>query len=146
MPGGGFAHGPLHGVDDDKTLGAGVADLDVAGAAGREAEFEAAGKQVLAAVPGVRFVNFGHLGDGNLHVNVMHHASDPDQARRARAAKSAVLELTLSLGGTISGEHGVGLTKLDWLPRMRGEKQVAVMRAVKSALDPHGIMNPGKGF
>lgn len=89
---------------------------------------------------------FGHLGDGNLHVNVMHDASDPDQARRAREAKEAVLEMTLSLGGTISGEHGVGITKLAWLERMRGPEAVTAMRAVKAAFDPHGVMNPGKAY
>ncbi|MFP5222292.1 MAG: FAD-binding oxidoreductase [Acidobacteriota bacterium] len=89
---------------------------------------------------------FGHLGDGNLHVNIMHDASDPDQARRALEAKQAVLEMTISLGGTISGEHGVGLTKLAWLSRMRGPEAVAAMQAVKLALDPHGIMNPGKAY
>jgi len=89
---------------------------------------------------------FGHLGDGNLHVNIMHDASDPDQARRAQDAKQAVLEMTIALGGTISGEHGVGLTKLAWLSRMRGPETVAAMQAVKLALDPHGIMNPGKAY
>jgi len=89
---------------------------------------------------------FGHLGDGNLHVNIMHDASDADQARRALEAKQAVLEMTISLGGTISGEHGVGLTKLAWLSRMRGPEAVAAMQAVKFALDPHGIMNPGKAY
>ena len=89
---------------------------------------------------------FGHLGDGNLHVNIMHDASDADQARRALDAKQAVLEMTIALGGTISGEHGVGLTKLAWLSRMRGPETVAAMQAVKFALDPHGIMNPGKAY
>ncbi|WP_027189641.1 FAD-binding oxidoreductase [Fundidesulfovibrio putealis] len=89
---------------------------------------------------------FGHLGDGNLHVNIMHDASDADQARRALDAKQAVLEMTIALGGTISGEHGVGLTKLAWLSRMRGPEAVAAMQAVKFALDPHGIMNPGKAY
>lgn len=95
---------------------------------------------------GLAILAFGHLGDGNLHVNVMHDGSDQDQARRANLAKEAVLELTISLGGTISGEHGVGLTKLPWLARMRGEAAVEAMRAVKAALDPRGIMNPGKAY
>lgn len=95
---------------------------------------------------GLTILAFGHLGDGNLHVNVMHDASAPGQAERAAQAKSRVLDLTLSLGGTISGEHGVGLTKLPWLERMRGPEQVALMRAVKAAFDPHGIMNPGKAY
>jgi glycolate oxidase subunit GlcD len=95
---------------------------------------------------GLTILAFGHLGDGNLHVNIMHDAAVPGEAERAAKAKEAVLELTITLGGTISGEHGVGLTKLPWLTRMRGVEQVEAMRAVKAALDPHGIMNPGKAY
>ena len=95
---------------------------------------------------GLTILAFGHLGDGNLHVNVMHNGGDPDQVQRARQAKESVLELTIALGGTISGEHGVGLTKLPWLARMRGQETLEAMRSVKAALDPHGIMNPGKAY
>jgi len=89
---------------------------------------------------------FGHLGDGNLHINVIHDASDAAAAERARKAKDAVLALAVSLGGTISGEHGVGLSKLSWLEAMRGAPAVAAMRRIKSALDPNNIMNPGKAY
>ena len=95
---------------------------------------------------GLTILAFGHLGDGNLHVNVMYDASVPEQAQQALAAKSQVLELALSLGGTISGEHGLGLTKKDWLPRKAGSEAVALMHAVKAVFDPHGIMNPGKAY
>jgi D-lactate dehydrogenase (cytochrome)/glycolate oxidase len=95
---------------------------------------------------GLTILAFGHLGDGNLHVNIMYDASDPDQAARAARAKEGVLGLTISLGGTISGEHGVGLTKLPWLERMRGRENVEAMRRIKTALDPMGIMNPGKAY
>ena len=102
--------------------------------------------RVLGSGLGLTILAFGHLGDGNLHVNIMHDASDPDQAARAAKAKEEVLGLTISLGGTISGEHGVGLTKLSWLEPMRGHDTVEAMRMVKAALDPKGIMNPGKAY
>lgn len=80
---------------------------------------------------------FGHLGDGNVHVSLVGPPSaDHD-------ADDAVLALALSLGGTISAEHGVGTAKAGWLERCRGAGQVAAMRAIKDALDPQAIMNPG---
>lgn len=87
---------------------------------------------------------FGHLGDGNIHVNVMYDASRPGDPERVAAAKARVLDLTLSLGGTVSGEHGTGLTKAAYAARQLGEEERALMRAVKAAFDPTGIMNPGK--
>jgi len=95
---------------------------------------------------GITVLAFGHLGDGNLHVNILHDASDPDQALRAKKAKASVLDLTIRLGGTISGEHGVGLSKLPLMETMRGRDQLEVMHAVKAAFDPYGIMNPGKAY
>jgi FAD/FMN-containing dehydrogenase len=95
---------------------------------------------VAAAVPDVADVRtflFGHLGDGNVHVNVLGPA--PDDPR----VDDAVLELVLDCGGTISAEHGVGAAKASWLERARGAAEVAAMRAVKAALDPAGILNPG---
>ncbi|GFK93461.1 putative FAD-linked oxidoreductase [Fundidesulfovibrio magnetotacticus] len=100
----------------------------------------------IARSRGLVPVVFGHLGDGNLHVSLMHDASEPDQARHAAQAKQEVLALTIELGGTISGEHGVGVSKLDWLERMRGPEAVSIMRQVKAVFDPHGIMNPGKAY
>jgi len=95
---------------------------------------------------GVLVMAFGHLGDGNLHVNVLYDAASPAQSDAAGKAKQAALELALSLGGTISGEHGVGLTKLDWLPRQTGADLQALMRGVKAVFDPRNIMNPGKAY
>ena len=92
---------------------------------------------VEQATPGARVILFGHLGDGNVHVNVL----GPDAGDER--ADDAVLELVLALGGTISAEHGVGVAKARWLARARGPEAVAAMRAIKRALDPDGRMNPG---
>jgi glycolate oxidase len=85
---------------------------------------------------------YGHAGDGNLHVNVLWE--DPAGAERAPAAVEAVIDAALACGGTITGEHGVGLAKRPFLRRELGDAQVALMRAVKQAWDPAGILNPGK--
>jgi FAD/FMN-containing dehydrogenase len=92
---------------------------------------------VAAAAPGARVIAFGHLGDGNLHVNLL--GPEPGDGR----ADDAVLELVLAHGGTISAEHGVGVAKAHWLEAARGAAEVAAMRAVKAALDPSGLLNPG---
>lgn len=89
---------------------------------------------------------FGHLADGNLHVNIMYHKAD---AREARSAEKAVLQLmkkVVALGGAISGEHGIGLAKTPFLRLQHSPAEVRAMQAVKAALDPHGILNPGKMF
>ncbi len=93
--------------------------------------------EAAAAAGGVRVVLFGHLGDGNVHVNVL--GPDPEDQR----VDDAVLELVLACGGTISAEHGVGVAKAGWLERARGGEQVAAMRRIKRALDPDGLLNPG---
>ena len=98
----------------------------------------------IDAVPGAveqagaeRVILFGHLGDGNVHVNVL--GADPDDER----ADEAVLELAIACGGTISAEHGVGVAKAAYLERARGPVEVAAMRAIKRALDPQNLLNPG---
>lgn len=102
--------------------------------------------QALGAERGLKMLLFGHLGDGNLHVNIMHDASNADELDRARRTKEDVLRTTIELGGTLSGEHGVGLTKLPYLHWQIGEPERALMREVKKAFDPSGILNPGKGY
>jgi FAD/FMN-containing dehydrogenase len=92
---------------------------------------------VEEAVPGTYCIVFGHLGDGNLHINLLGPAPDDE------VADDAVLALVLELGGTISAEHGIGRAKRKWLVADRGEADVAAMRAIKRALDPRGILNPG---
>ncbi|WP_027185888.1 FAD-binding oxidoreductase [Desulfovibrio inopinatus] len=89
---------------------------------------------------------FGHLGDGNLHVNIMHHATNPDERKRALEAKELVLTAVIELQGVLSGEHGVGLTKLPYLSLQLGATERKLMRRIKAAFDPKGILNPGKGI
>ncbi|MDQ4035385.1 MAG: FAD-binding oxidoreductase [Chloroflexota bacterium] len=95
---------------------------------------------VAAAAPGARAIVYGHVGDGNLHVNVL--GPEPEN----HAADDAVLELVLELGGSVSAEHGIGVAKVAWLVRDRGPEAVAAMRAIKDAWDPGGIMNSGVMF
>ncbi|MEX2381156.1 MAG: FAD-linked oxidase C-terminal domain-containing protein [Opitutales bacterium] len=89
---------------------------------------------------------FGHAGDGNFHVNIMFNRDDAEQAEKAREAVYKVMEKVLSLGGTISGEHGIGLAKTPFFPMEHSEAEIRAMRAIKDALDPNGILNPGKIF
>ncbi|MGX7669566.1 FAD-binding oxidoreductase [Plantactinospora sp. DSM 117369] len=86
----------------------------------------------------------GHAGDGNMHPNIVVDRADPANLERGRRAFDAIMELGLSLGGTCTGEHGVGLLKRDWLAREIGPVGLRVHRAVKDALDPTGLLNPGK--
>jgi glycolate oxidase len=87
-----------------------------------------------------------HAGDGNTHPNIVYDATDPDSERRARAAFGEVMQAAIDLGGTITGEHGVGRAKRDALPDQLGPDVMALTRRIKAALDPQGILNPGAGF
>jgi glycolate oxidase len=89
---------------------------------------------------------FGHLADGNLHVNIMYHRENPAECRAAECAVQRLMETVVSLGGAISGEHGIGLAKTPFLRLQHNPAQVRAMLAVKHALDPKGILNPGKMF
>ena len=92
---------------------------------------------------GVLICTFGHAGDGNMHPTVVYDASDPGEVERARGAFEAILALALTLGGTITGEHGVGLLKRPYLAGELGDAH-DLHRAIKAALDPSGVFNPGK--
>ena len=94
----------------------------------------------------LNIASFGHAGDGNIHCNIMYEKTDPDQSRRAHAAVDKLFEATLALGGTITGEHGVGITKMEFLPLEIGEAERAIMKGIKQVFDPHNILNPGKIF
>jgi FAD/FMN-containing dehydrogenase len=100
----------------------------------------------LEAESGLPIVCFGHLGDGNIHVNLMIDADDPVECERAERVKARIFEVAVELGGTISGEHGIGIMKSDFLPIALSAPTIEAMRKIKDALDPNGIMNPGKIF
>ncbi|MCG8615059.1 MAG: FAD-binding protein [Desulfobacterales bacterium] len=95
---------------------------------------------------GLTVVSFGHAGDGNIHCNIMYNRQDKDQAERAHKAVDDLFEKTLALGGTITGEHGVGITKMKYLPQEIGATELALMKGVKKVFDPNNILNPGKIF
>jgi glycolate oxidase len=104
-----------------------------------------AGIEEVSARHGVLIGTFGHAGDGNMHPTVVYDHRDPDAVARARAAFDAIVGLALSLGGTVSGEHGVGLLKTGHLDAELGEAR-ALGLAIKDAWDPAGTMNPGKAL
>ena len=95
---------------------------------------------------GLTLVSFGHAGDGNLHCNIMYDKRDADQAQRAEKAVDELFAATLDLGGTITGEHGVGITKMKYLPREIRSTELALMKGIKKVFDPENILNPGKIF
>ena len=100
---------------------------------------------VEQAFPGARVLAFGHLGDGNVHFNVRPPAGDGGWLAREGAAVSRLVhDLVIAEGGSISAEHGIGQTKLAELARTADPVRLGVMRAIKQALDPHGLLNPGK--
>ena len=87
---------------------------------------------------------FGHAGDGNIHVNIMLDPAMPAADPRAQAALDDLFRQVLAWGGSITGEHGIGLAKLRWWPTAADANVRALHRRVKRALDPRGILNPGK--
>ncbi|HJR74877.1 MAG TPA: FAD-linked oxidase C-terminal domain-containing protein [Luteimonas sp.] len=102
------------------------------------------GIQALAREFDLPIVAFGHAGNGNLHANILYDPDDAGQDARAQAALPRLFALTLELGGTLSGEHGIGLAKRDFMARAFDAPTLAAMRAVKAAFDPNGLLNPGK--
>jgi glycolate oxidase len=89
-------------------------------------------------------MKYGHIGDGNLHVALFIDVEDKDQWDRLRVAADKIHRAALSLGGTVSSEHGIGLSRAEYLPEQVGIEALQVMRSIKKALDPKGILNPGK--
>jgi D-lactate dehydrogenase len=94
----------------------------------------------------IRIVNFGHAGNGNIHVNLLVDPDDADEMARAASCLAEVFDCVVALGGTLSGEHGVGLEKRDFVDREIPPAELALMRAIKAQFDPKGILNPGKGL
>jgi len=97
----------------------------------------------IAGKYGLLIVNFGHAGDGNIHANVM---IDDSELEKGRSAVREIFQETLRLGGSISGEHGIGLAKSEYLPMELGPATINAMQKIKQALDPNNILNPGKIF
>ena len=99
-----------------------------------------------AAAFGLQIGTFGHMGDGNLHPTFLADERDSDEMHRVHQALDAIVKKTLDLGGTITGEHGVGLAKKPWLRQQLGDDTLDLMRQLKKTLDPAGVLNPGKMF
>lgn len=95
---------------------------------------------------GLRIAVVGHAGDGNMHPTIVYQPGDPDEFARAQRAFDEILEIGLSLGGTVTGEHGVGKIKREWLEREIGPVGMRVHREIKRALDPENLFNPGSMF
>jgi glycolate oxidase len=98
----------------------------------------------IAAKHDVRIGTFGHAGDGNLHPDLVFERGDPTGEATTEAVKKDLYRAALDLGGTVTGEHGIGMARRDWLEAQKGADAVRVMRSIKAALDPLGILNPGR--
>jgi glycolate oxidase len=100
--------------------------------------------EAIAAKHDVRIGTFGHAGDGNLHPDLVLDRGDPRGEAITKAVQADLYRAALDLGGTVTGEHGIGSARREWLEEQRGTEAVRVMRAIKTALDPQGLLNPGK--
>ena len=103
-----------------------------------------AGLKTLSARHGIPIVSFGHAGNGNMHVNLLYRPEDPAQSAAAPACLAAVFDLVLALDGTLSGEHGIGMAKRDFLSKAIHANALDLMHRIKAQFDPDGILNPGK--
>lgn len=105
------------------------------------------GVKEIAGRYGITTICYGHAGDGNIHVNILKDKmNDADWERDLDNAIREIFELTVSLGGTISGEHGIGYSQRSYLPIALGEHELSLMKKIKKAMDPNNVMNPGKIF
>jgi glycolate oxidase len=100
----------------------------------------------LSEESNIKIVNFGHAGDGNIHVNIMVDKADNEEYAKGKSLVAQIFKDALSLGGTISGEHGVGLTKADYLGMELSKNEIDIMKSIKGIFDPKNILNPGKIF
>ncbi|MEV5298919.1 FAD-binding oxidoreductase [Amycolatopsis methanolica] len=105
-----------------------------------------AGCQRISEEVGLRIAVVGHAGDGNMHPTIVYQPDDEDEFARARRAFDEILDMGLKLGGTVTGEHGVGKIKKEWLEREIGPVGMRVHRQIKQALDPENLFNPGSMF
>ena len=104
------------------------------------------GLEALSRQFEVPIVNFGHAGNGNLHVNLLIDPDNAEQARRATPCLDAVFNLVLSLDGSLSGEHGIGWAKRQFVDRELDALSLQLMRGIKQEFDPDNILNPGVGL
>lgn len=104
------------------------------------------GLEKLSTKHDISIVNFGHAGNGNIHVNLLFDPDDEAQNNNAHQCLDAVFDLVLELDGTLSGEHGVGIEKRDFVDREIEPVTLAIMKRIKKEFDPKGILNPGKMF
>jgi len=102
--------------------------------------------EALREETGLFMACFGHAGDGNIHFNIMLDKTDPAALKKAEAVVEKVFDETLALGGTLSGEHGIGITKAPYLSKEVGPETLKLMKRIKKIFDPNGILNPGKIF
>jgi glycolate oxidase len=102
--------------------------------------------RAIARKYGLLIPIFGHAGDGNLHPNILCDRADAEEVARVREAAREIFETAVALGGTLSGEHGIGVLKKQFMHLDLGDDALSVMRRIKDAIDPAGIMNPGKIF
>lgn len=100
----------------------------------------------LAEDLGLLILTFGHAGDGNIHVNIMLDRSNPAEAEHGELAKARLFDKTIALGGTLSGEHGIGFSKAGFMPIEFDEATLSLMKRIKHLFDPKDILNPGKIF
>jgi len=100
----------------------------------------------LRHATGLTMVSFGHAGDGNIHFTVMLDKNDPVAQKKANTVIESIFDFTLKLGGTLSGEHGIGITKSSYVHKELDSGQQYLMKQIKKAFDPKGILNPGKIF
>ena len=98
----------------------------------------------IGEATGVRYLTYGHAGDGNMHVNFLW--DDPSERPAVEGAIARLMRATVALGGTLSGEHGIGLSKRPYLPIEQSAELIGLQQDVKRAFDPKGLLNPGKIF
>jgi len=102
------------------------------------------GIEKIAEKHGLQIATFGHAGDGNLHPQILYDGYDPDQVKRMEAASADLFKLSIELGGTLTGEHGIGLSKAPFMTLEHDPVAMDVMRSLKKLFDPNNILNPGK--
>jgi len=102
------------------------------------------GIQEVAQRHGLVVATYGHAGDGNLHPQILYDEYQPEQVKKMEEVEESLFRLALSLGGTLTGEHGIGLSKANYMTLEHDPVEMALMRKIKRTLDPNNIMNPGK--